>query len=54
MNNYDIRDYKFSRTYREATGVEYGKGSTHDKYPWKSVFGICIGIFLSLFICEKL
>ena len=54
MNNYNPKDFKFPRTYREGTGVEFGKGSTHEKYPWKGVFGVCIGIFLSFFICEKL
>jgi len=54
MNNYNPRDYKFPRSYKEATGVEYGKDEIFEKYPWKGVFGVCILIFFSLFICEKL
>jgi hypothetical protein len=53
-NKFKEKDTQLSRTYREATGVEFGKGASHEKYPWKGVFGVCILIFFSLFICEKL
>lgn len=48
MTNYNPRDYKFPRTYREATGVEYGKGSTPEKYPWKAVISLWGLIIFSL------
>jgi len=52
MSNYNIRDYKVFRTYREATGVHFGTSRRHEKHYLRKIF--TLWLLISLLVLGEL